>query len=62
MFVLGLTNIAVAATGDMRLWAWFISVGAVGAKIAAFGVQYLIFRSIIYRKIRASLRAAQATP
>ena len=62
MFVLGLINIGFAATGDVRLWAWFISVGAVGAKIAAFGVQYLIFRSIIYRKIRASLRAAQAAP
>jgi intracellular septation protein len=62
MVALGLTNIAIAATGDMRLWAWFVSVGAMGAKIVAFGVQYLIFRSIIYRKIRAALRAAQATP
>jgi intracellular septation protein len=58
--VLGLMNIAIAATGDVRLWAWFVSVGAMGAKIAAFGVQYLIFRSIIYRKIRAALRQAQA--
>jgi hypothetical protein len=33
-----------------------------GAKIVAFGVQYLIFRSIIYRKIRAALREAQAAP
>jgi intracellular septation protein len=62
MVALGLANIAIAATGDMRLWAWFISIGAMGAKIAAFGVQYLIFRSLIYRKIRAALRAAEATP
>jgi hypothetical protein len=62
MVTLGLTNIAIAATGDVRLWAWFVSVGAMGAKIVAFGVQYLIFRSIIYRKIRAALREAQATP
>jgi intracellular septation protein len=62
MAALGLANIAIAATGDMKLWAWFISVGAVGAKVAAFGVQYLIFRSIIYRKIRSALRAAQAAP
>jgi hypothetical protein len=55
-------NIAIAATGDMRLWGWFVSVGAMGAKIAAFGVQYLTFRSIIYRKIRAALREAQASP
>jgi intracellular septation protein A len=62
MVVLGLTNIAIAASGDVRLWAWFVSVGAMGAKIVAFGVQYLIFRSIIYRKIRAALREAQAAP
>jgi intracellular septation protein A len=62
MVALGLINIGFAATGDIRLWAWFVSVGAVGAKIAAFGVQYLIFRSIIYRKIRAVMRAAQASP
>ncbi|MBV8850662.1 MAG: septation protein IspZ [Methylobacteriaceae bacterium] len=62
MIVLGLANIAIAATGDMRLWAWFVSVGAMGAKIGAFGVQYLIFRSIIYRKMRAAMRQAQAVP
>lgn len=62
MVVLGLMNIAIAATGDVRLWAWFVSVGAMGAKIVAFGVQYLIFRSIIYRKIRAALREAKVSP
>ncbi|MEA2857758.1 MAG: hypothetical protein QOH98_2079 [Methylobacteriaceae bacterium] len=62
MVTLGIINIGIAATGDMRVWAWFVSVGAMGAKIVAFGVQYLIFRSIIYRKIRAALRAAPASP
>jgi intracellular septation protein A len=62
MVALGLANIAIAATGDMVLWAWFVSVGAMGAKIVAFGVQYLLFRSIIYRKVRAALREAQASP
>jgi intracellular septation protein A len=62
MVALGLANIAIAATGDMQLWAWFISVGAVGAKVLAFGVQYLMFRAVIYRKIRAAMRAAQAAP
>ncbi|HEU0146585.1 MAG TPA: septation protein IspZ [Bradyrhizobium sp.] len=62
MVVLGMINIAIAATGDMVLWAWFVSVGAMGAKIVGFGVQYLIFRSIIYRRIRAALRAAPASP
>jgi intracellular septation protein len=56
MLTLGLLNIAIAATGDMRLWAWFISVGAVGAKVLAFLLQYLLFRSAVYRKIRATMR------
>jgi intracellular septation protein len=62
MFMLGLLNIAIAATGDMRLWAWFISVGAVGAKVLAFLLQYLLFRSAVYRKIRAAMREGGAVP
>jgi intracellular septation protein A len=62
MVALGLANIAIAATGDVRLWAWFVFVGAMGAKVVAFGAQYLVFRSIIYRKIRTALREAQASP
>ncbi len=62
MVTLGLINIAIAATGDMVLWAWFVSVGAMGAKILAFAVQYLLFRTIIYRKMRLALRNAEAAP
>ncbi len=40
MFVLGAGTIAVAATGDMKLWAFYVSVVLIGAKVAAFGVQY----------------------
>ena len=62
MVTLGIINIAIAATGDMVMWAWFVSVGAMGAKVLAFGVQYLFFRAIIYRKMRTALREAAATP
>jgi intracellular septation protein A len=62
MVTLGLINIVIAATGDMVLWAWFVSVGAMGAKILAFAVQYLLFRTIIYRKMRLALRNAEAAP
>ena len=58
MFAIGLGNIAVAWTGDLKLWAFYISVVAIGAKIIAFGVVYLIFRSAIRRKMIA--KAAQA--
>src|SRR3984885_5424453 len=40
MFALGAGTIAVALSGDMKLWAIYVSV-AFGAKIAAFAVQYI---------------------
>lgn len=57
MFALGLGTIAVAMTGDIKLWAFYVSVVAVGAKIAAFALQYAIFRVVITRKLRAEARA-----
>lgn len=54
MLGLGLLNLFVAMTFDFRVWAWFISVGAGGAKIAAFLLQYVVFRSIVVRKLRAA--------
>src|SRR3954464_167464 len=47
MFVLGAGTIAVAASGDIKLWAFYISVVLIGAKVAAFGVQYLAFRILV---------------
>jgi intracellular septation protein A len=57
MFALGAGTIAVAMTGDIKLWAFYVSVVAVGAKIAAFAVQYLIFRVIVTSRLRAAARA-----
>jgi intracellular septation protein len=53
MFALGLGVIAVAMTGDLKLWAFYVSVVAIGAKIAAFGVQYIAFRILVTNRIRA---------
>src|SRR5882724_7807596 len=36
MFLLGAGTIAVAMTGDMKLWTFYVTVVLVGAKIAAF--------------------------
>jgi intracellular septation protein A len=58
MFVLGIGNIAIAMTGDIKLWAFYISVVAIGAKIIAFAVQYVIFRVIITRRRRAAAARA----
>jgi intracellular septation protein len=54
MFALGLGVIAVASTGDVKLWAIYVSVVAVGAKVAAFAVQYVAFRILVTNRIRAA--------
>ena len=54
MFVLGAGTIAVAATGDLKLWAFYVSVVLIGAKVVAFGVQYVAFRVLVTNRIRAA--------
>ena len=54
MFVLGLGTIAVAMTGDLKLWALYVSVVAGGAKVAAFAIQYVTFRLLVTQRVRAA--------
>ncbi len=54
MLVLGLGTIAVASTGDLKLWAFYVSVVLVGVKLLAFAVQYVVFRMITTNRIRAA--------
>lgn len=63
MFALGAGTIATAMTGDIRLWTLYVSVVAVGAKIVAFGVQLLVFRMVVGRRLAHEAAAgALATP
>ena len=57
MFALGAGTIAMAATGDLKLWAFYVSFVAIGAKILAFAIQYAAFRILITNRVRA-VRAA----
>jgi intracellular septation protein A len=52
MIALGAGTIAVALTGDMKLWAIYVSVVAIGAKVAAFAVQYVAFRLLVISRLR----------
>src|SRR3954471_20034462 len=54
MFALGAGTIGVALTGDMKLWAFYVSVVAVGAKVALFAVQYAAFRLLVTKRLRAA--------
>jgi intracellular septation protein len=51
---LGLANLFVALRLDFATWAWFVSVGAGGAKLAAFALQYGVFRAIGRQRIGQS--------
>ena len=57
MFALGCGTIAVALTGDMKLWTFYVTVVLVGAKLAAFAVQYVAFRILVTSRLRAAARA-----
>lgn len=59
MFALGLGTIAIAATGDLRLWAIYVSVIAIGAKLVAFALQYVAFRTLVKHRLRAGRAIAQ---
>jgi intracellular septation protein A len=60
MFALGAGTIAVAATGDLKLWAFYVSFVAIGAKVAAFAVQYVVFRIVVTSRIRSDPRLIAA--
>jgi len=57
MFVIGGGMLVVASTGDLKLWAFYLTVVAGGGKILAFAVQYLVLRLIVSSRRRAAARA-----
>jgi intracellular septation protein A len=59
MAVLGFTNLIIALYFDLAVWAWFVIVISVGAKLCALALQYAVFRSI---RRRRSGRAANLGP
>ena len=59
MFVLGLANLYVAANYSPVVWGYFLSLGAMGAKVVAFFIQYLVFQILIRRHLRAKAPAVQ---
>lgn len=55
---LAFANLVVALGFDIRVWAWFISVVAGGAKLAALLLQYAVFRAIIRGRLRGGAVSA----
>jgi hypothetical protein len=42
----------------MELWAYYVTFVLVGAKIAAFAIQYAAFRVLVGSRIRAAAQRA----
>jgi intracellular septation protein len=59
MIALGAINIYIATSFSFETWAWWISVGAIGAKVVALLIQFVIFRTLIRRNMRL---ASAGTP
>ena len=57
---IGVANIVLAIYADFATWAWFVTAGAVGIKVAAFLLQYLVFRTLVRRNLRRTRAAASA--
>jgi intracellular septation protein len=56
LLLLGAGTVAFAVNGDVKLWAFYVSVVAVGAKVLAFALQYAVF----WLALRARSRAPTA--
>lgn len=54
MFVLAAGTVGVAMTGDLKLWTFYVTVVLIGAKLAAFAVQYVAFRLLVRSRLRAA--------
>jgi intracellular septation protein A len=57
MVALGLLNIYIAMSFSVVVWTWWISIGAGGIKIAVFIVQFIVFRMLVRRNLRAAAHA-----
>lgn len=57
MFATAALNIYVAMTFSLAAWALFMSIFPLVSKIALFLIQYVIFRTIVARRVRAEMTA-----
>src|SRR5262249_15149245 len=52
IFTLGLINFYIATSFSVEIWAWWITVGSIGAKALGIAVHYVVFRALVVRKMR----------
>lgn len=52
IFALGVINFYIATELGVEIWAWWISVGSIGAKVLGGAIHYVVFRTLIVRNMR----------
>jgi intracellular septation protein len=52
MFALGIANVPLALYYDTKTWALFNSVAPLALEFGGFGLQYVLFRTIVHRALR----------
>src|SRR5262245_18265594 len=52
IFTLGLINLYIATSFSVEIWAWWITVGSIGAKALGIAVHYVVFRTLVARNLR----------
>jgi intracellular septation protein len=60
LFLLCFANLFVALEFGPKIWAWYTSIVPLASQIGLFLAQYLAFRIVIVRKIRAQVSAQPA--
>ncbi len=51
---LAIANVFLALEFSIATWGWFVSFGNIASTATALGLQYLVFRAIITRRISAA--------
>lgn len=55
MFALAVANLALAAHGDMKLWASFLAAAPLGIKLVLVATQYGVTRWMVRRRVIAAM-------
>jgi intracellular septation protein A len=60
LVALAIANAIVALEFSTNVWAWYASIVPTSVQLAAFALQYALFRTLIRRNIRARMAAQPA--
>jgi intracellular septation protein len=54
IYSLGIINFHIATSYSVEIWAWWIAVGSIGAKVLGVAITYVVFRTLVVRSLRVA--------